>query len=142
MCNDFFSDFGVVICLSSLVPGSSPCRPLLVCPIGDSEIGTIYKIFQKLGTPTEKQWRGLSELPDFSTSFPQWPPKPWSQIRNLSEQLESEGLVLLQGLLEYDPAKRPSARGALRFEYLARAKIALATDTAMPVCYVRILPWC
>ena len=51
---------------------------------GDSEINTIFLIFQKLGTPTEKQWRGVSELPDFQTKFPQWPPKPWSQIRNLS----------------------------------------------------------
>lgn len=28
-----------------------------------------------LGTPNEERWPGVSQLPDFSTSFPQWSPK-------------------------------------------------------------------
>merc|ERR1719246_382378 len=51
---------------------------------GDSEIDTIFKIFQKLGTATEEQWPGLNELPDFKPSFPKWPRKPWTNIRNVA----------------------------------------------------------
>merc|ERR1719326_1126407 len=32
---------------------------------GDSEIDTLFKIFQKLGTPTEQMGPGISDLPDF-----------------------------------------------------------------------------
>jgi len=98
--------------------------------MGDSEIGTLFLIFKKLGTPTEVQWKGVSELPDFHASFPKWTPKPWSEIRNLSRQLGQHGLDLLQDLFEYDPAKRPSARATLQYEYVARAKAGLASDLA------------
>lgn len=101
---------------------------------GDSEITTLFMIFKKLGTPTEKQWKGVGELPYFQTSFPKWPPKPWSQVRNLSTQLGSEGLGLLQCLFQYDPAERPSARAALRLEYLAGVQPALAADVATLAC--------
>merc|ERR1719487_2382583 len=49
---------------------------------GDSEIDTVFKIFQKLGTPSEQEWPGLKDLPDFKATFPKWPKKPWTQIRN------------------------------------------------------------
>merc|ERR1719379_160626 len=39
---------------------------------GDSEIDTIFKIFQKLGTPTEKDWATLYDLPDMKPTFPTW----------------------------------------------------------------------
>jgi len=39
---------------------------------GDSEIDTAFKIFQKLGTPNETIWPGVSELPDFKATFPKW----------------------------------------------------------------------
>merc|ERR1719229_179250 len=39
---------------------------------GDSEIDTIFQIFRKLGTPTEADWPGLPDLPDFKPTFPQW----------------------------------------------------------------------
>merc|ERR1711904_558357 len=49
---------------------------------GDSEIDTIFRIFRKLGTPTEQIWPGLRELPDFKPTFPKWPHKGWTNIRN------------------------------------------------------------
>jgi len=92
------------------------CRPLFP---GDCEISTIFQIFQQLGTPNYTTWPGLNELPDFRQTFPVWPPKPLSQIRNLSTQLGPGGLRLLDGLLRYDPARRIAARVALnQFEYL------------------------
>merc|ERR1719375_749302 len=79
---------------------------------GDSEIDTIFKIFRKLGTPTEAIWPGVSELPDFKPTFPQWRPVGWQNIRNTSVQVGAEGVDLLEQLTAYDPRRRISARRA------------------------------
>jgi len=84
-----------------------------------SEIGTAYKIFQKLGTPTEANWPGLSELPDFKPSFPKWRAKGWANIRNTSAQLGATGIDLLEQLTLYNPSVRISARAALQHPYFA-----------------------
>jgi serine/threonine protein kinase len=84
---------------------------------GDSEVDTIFKIFQKLGTPTEVQWPGLGELPDFKPTFPKWPAKAWTSIRNIAAQVGSEGTDLLTQLMKYDPKQRMSARQSLRHAY-------------------------
>merc|ERR1719163_989184 len=86
---------------------------------GDSEIGTAFKIFQKLGTPTEAIWPGLSELPDFKPTFPKWKPKGWANIRNTQAQLGNTGIELLDQLMLYNPAARISARAALQHPYFA-----------------------
>merc|ERR1719258_126127 len=86
---------------------------------GDSEIDTAFKIFQKLGTPTEAMWPGLSELPDFKPSFPQWKPKGWKNIRNTLTQLGASGIDILDRLMRYNPRTRVSAREALKHAYLA-----------------------
>merc|ERR1719271_52664 len=86
---------------------------------GDSEIDTIMKIFQKLGTPSEATWPGISELPDFKPTFPQWKPRGWHLIRNTSVQVGPEGIDLLDKLMAYDPKKRHSARRALAHPYFA-----------------------
>lgn len=87
---------------------------------GDSQIGTIFCIFQKLGTPAKQHWDGLNELPHFKPSFPNWARKRWSEIWYPSTPLGHEGLELLDGLLQYDPAKRISASAALNFQYFAK----------------------
>jgi serine/threonine protein kinase len=84
---------------------------------GDSEIDTIFKIFQKLGTPTEQMWPGVSELPDFKPTFPKWPPRGWAQIRNTQQQVGADGIDLLEHLMCYDPKRRMSARRALEHPY-------------------------
>jgi serine/threonine protein kinase len=84
---------------------------------GDSEIDTIFKIFMKLGTPTEAIWPGVSDLPDFKPSFPQWPRKPWNSIRNTSQQVGLDGIELLDQLMCYDPKRRISARASLQHQY-------------------------
>lgn len=70
---------------------------------GDSEIGQIFKIFQIMGTPNESFWPGVSKLPDFKISFPQWKARDLSDI---VPNLGAEGLDLLSKLLEMDPEKR------------------------------------
>eukprot|EP00928_Gymnodinium_smaydae_P079195 TRINITY_DN63189_c0_g1_i1.p2 TRINITY_DN63189_c0_g1~~TRINITY_DN63189_c0_g1_i1.p2 ORF type:complete len:315 (-),score=82.09 TRINITY_DN63189_c0_g1_i1:143-1087(-) len=84
---------------------------------GDSEIDTIFKIFMKLGTPTEQQWPGVSDLPDFKANFPKWPAKGWAQIRNTAQQVGPDGIDLLEKLMCYDPRRRLSARGAVQHGY-------------------------
>jgi len=86
---------------------------------GDSEIDTAFKIFQKLGTPTEAMWPGLSKLPDFKPSFPKWAPKGWANIRNTLAQLGLTGVDLLERLMIYNPNERISARAALQHAYFA-----------------------
>ena len=39
---------------------------------GDSEIDQLFKIFSTLSTPNEESWPGISKLPDYKPSFPQW----------------------------------------------------------------------
>jgi serine/threonine protein kinase len=84
---------------------------------GDSEIDTIFKIFQKLGTPTEADWPGLSELPDFKPSFPKWPARGWESIGNTAAQVGPDGIDLLRKLTCYDPKRRWSARKAMGHPY-------------------------
>merc|ERR1719471_2819919 len=84
---------------------------------GDSEIDTIFKIFQKLGTPTTEQWPGVSDLPDFKPTFPKWKAKGWENIRNTRAQVGTTGIDLLEKLMVYEPKERLSARRALAHPY-------------------------
>jgi len=104
--------WGIVCIFAEMATGA----PLFA---GDSEIDTAFKIFQKLGTPTEAMWPGVSELPDFKPSFPQWRPKGWANIRNTAAQVGHPGMDLLEQLARYDPRTRVSARNALTHHYFA-----------------------
>lgn len=82
---------------------------------GDSEIDQLFKVFKTLGTPSEQTWPGVTALPDWKSTFPQWPaPADWSAI---VPQLDSDGLDLLQRMLVYEPGRRISARQALEHAY-------------------------
>jgi cyclin-dependent kinase len=90
---------------------------------GDSEIDQIFKIFRfvsllpfvyrfdvlklhrLLGTPTEAEWPGVSSLPDYKPTFPQWSRK---DVGEAVPQLDPCGLDLLRQMLIYDSAKRIS----------------------------------
>eukprot|EP00931_Biecheleriopsis_adriatica_P121455 TRINITY_DN96542_c0_g1_i1.p1 TRINITY_DN96542_c0_g1~~TRINITY_DN96542_c0_g1_i1.p1 ORF type:complete len:322 (+),score=80.25 TRINITY_DN96542_c0_g1_i1:115-1080(+) len=89
---------------------------------GDSEIDTIFKVFQKLGTPTEEMWPDLKELPNFKPTFPKWPVKGWENIRRTKAQVGAEGIDLLDKFMAYDPKKRLSARKGLAHPYLVDAE--------------------
>ncbi|CAE7754628.1 CDK3 [Symbiodinium pilosum] len=91
-------------------------RPLFQ---GDSEIDTIFKIFQKLGTPSETVWPGVQDLPNFKANFPQWRHKGWENIRTTKEKVGDSGIDLLEKLLAYAPKQRLSARKGLEHPYLA-----------------------
>ncbi|KAF9507751.1 hypothetical protein BS47DRAFT_1373814 [Hydnum rufescens UP504] len=82
-------------------------RPLFP---GDSEIDQIFKIFKVLGTPNESLWPGVSQLPDFKPTFPQW--NPTDLIESVPE-IDEVGAELLASFLVYDTAHRMSAKRAL-----------------------------
>jgi len=81
---------------------------------GDSEIDEIFKIFRLLGTPDEPAWPGVTSFPDFKATFPKWK-RDYS--KPLVTGLDENGLKLLDGLLEYDPARRTSAKQACMHPY-------------------------
>mmetsp|Transcript_12080 Transcript_12080/g.21851 ORF Transcript_12080/g.21851 Transcript_12080/m.21851 type:complete len:233 (-) Transcript_12080:1514-2212(-) len=81
---------------------------------GDSEIDQLYRIFRALGTPTQETWAGVCELPDYKTTFPNWPTNPVGHtVRGLNES----GLDLLSQMLVYEPSRRISAKAALQHEF-------------------------
>ncbi|CAH8522952.1 unnamed protein product [Heterobilharzia americana] len=41
---------------------------------GDCEIGQLYLIFRKLGTPTTSTWSDFKDLPNFNSEFPKFSP--------------------------------------------------------------------
>ncbi|KAJ8917382.1 hypothetical protein NQ315_002406 [Exocentrus adspersus] len=79
-------------------------RPLFQ---GDSEIDQLFRIFRVLRTPNEELWPGVSSLPDYKATFPNWTNYNLiGQIKNLDDN----GIDLLKQMLTYDPAKRISAK--------------------------------
>jgi len=83
---------------------------------GDSEIDQLFRIFRTLGTPTEEVWPGVSEMPDYKNSFPNWKS---NSLGVLSNRLGHDGQSLLEEMLVYNPGDRISAAEALEHEYFA-----------------------
>ncbi|KAM7334605.1 hypothetical protein ACRRTK_007925 [Alexandromys fortis] len=83
---------------------------------GDSEIDQLFQIFRILGTPSEATWPGVSQLPDYQSSFPKWTRKALEEI---VPSLGPEGKDLLLQLLQYDPSRRITAKTALAHPYFS-----------------------
>ncbi|XP_037802398.1 cyclin-dependent kinase 2-like isoform X1 [Penaeus monodon] len=80
---------------------------------GDSEIDQLFRIFRTLGTPGEEDWPGVTQLPDYKSSFPRWEVDAESSIAQLVPLLNEEGRCLLLAMLKYDPRQRITAKSAL-----------------------------
>ena len=81
---------------------------------GDCEIDQIFKIFQMYGTPTEKTWPGITKLPEFKLTFPQFKPRG---IEVYNKNIDPVGLDLLSKMIQQDPYRRISAKQALHHPY-------------------------
>jgi cyclin-dependent kinase len=81
----------------------------------------LMSIFKGLGTPTPEIYPKIVELPQYRDDFPKYPGKDLSV---LVPGLEEEGYDLLRKLLQYDPAKRPTAAEAMEHPYIATARAA------------------
>jgi cyclin-dependent kinase len=85
---------------------------------GDSEIGTIFKIFQVLGTPSETNWPEGMALDNFKGRFPKWAGVGVQSLLQTQPALaENEGLDLLSKLLCFDPQTRITSRRASRHHF-------------------------
>jgi len=89
-------------------------RPLFP---GKSASDQLLKIFKILGTPNEKTWPSIAELPDYKTDFPVYPPQKLTQIVS---GLDEDGYDILNKMLQYDPAQRITAHKALAHPYFAK----------------------
>eukprot|EP00941_MAST-03F_sp_MAST-3F-sp1_P002254 g2254.t1 len=101
-------DIWSIGCIMAELANKRPLWP------GDSEIDMLFRIFRLLGTPSEKMWPGVSLLPDFKKSFPQWPTQ---NMARKCPNLNDDGIDLLTKMLVYDPTKRISAKQALVHPY-------------------------
>jgi len=72
---------------------------------GDSEIDQLFKIFQTLGTATEKTWPGVSSLSEYKL-FPNWENKLKVRLSGVNSEL----LELVECGLVMDSKKRPTAK--------------------------------
>lgn len=76
---------------------------------GDSEVGTIMRIFKTCGTPSESSWPGVSELTYFKSAFPSWPSTNLADIYARRPELDELARNLLQSLLVCNPRGRCNA---------------------------------
>ncbi|KAK0085648.1 hypothetical protein PV325_004720 [Microctonus aethiopoides] len=87
---------------------------------GDSEIDQLFRIFRTFGTPDEKIWPGVSQLPDYKSMFPQW------DARNLKEvvpNFDDDARDLFSKLLTYDPSQRITALSATDHPFFDKVKL-------------------
>lgn len=82
---------------------------------GDSEIDQLFRIFRTMGTPTEETWKGVTQMPDYKSTFPAW--KPANNLSSTVKNLDPSGIDILQKMLVYDPAQRITAKVALQHPY-------------------------
>lgn len=87
------------------------------CPLftGENDIDQLHKVLRLLGTPTEENWPGVSNLPDFKKiTFPDIKRIPLTELVPNASRL---AIDLLGKLLCFDPKKRFSAAQALMHDY-------------------------
>ena len=58
-----------------------------------------------MGTPNEERWPGVSQLPDYKPTFPQW---PGADLASQLPLLDPQGVELIKQMLVYDTSKRIS----------------------------------
>ncbi|GLT38044.1 hypothetical protein SLA2020_123150 [Shorea laevis] len=84
---------------------------------GKSEIDQLNSIVTVLGTPTLKNWPGMSTLPGISSVT--FVKQPEHQLRQKFPILSEMGLDLLKGFLTYDPRRRITAKSALQHPWFS-----------------------
>ena len=83
---------------------------------GTSEADELHKLYSLLGVPTSEEW---PELPDHLRSNNIVPPSPTlpGSLSRCIPTASADAIELLTALLQINPAKRPSAKAALQFQY-------------------------
>lgn len=97
---------------------------------GDSEIDQLFRIFRTLGTPNEDVWPGVSKLAIYKTDFPEWRPKPLSEVLPLSDPL---AIDVFSKIMKMDPKQRFSAKSILEHEYFSKVEMVKPTLGKTPI---------
>lgn len=88
-------------------------RPLFP---GTTNEDQIIRIFRIMGTPTERTWPGLSQFPEYKTTWQMYATQPLSTIL---PQIDPLGIDLLQRMLQLRPELRITAAEALTHQWFS-----------------------
>jgi len=89
---------------------------------GKSELDQLIKIFSSLGAPTSEIWLNLHSFP--STKKIIFPLQPYNSVfSKMYGEMDFVAVDLIQKFLVYDPAKRISARCALKHRFFKNVYI-------------------
>lgn len=81
---------------------------------GESDLDTLDKIITVVGTPTEKNWHGVTNLPDFVEFNEVLPGQPFSER---FPALQQDALDILESMLKLCPNERCTTTEALNMPY-------------------------
>ncbi|XP_023034186.1 cyclin-dependent kinase 1 [Drosophila willistoni] len=86
---------------------------------GESEIDQLICIFKILGTPTEENWMGVTQLPNYSSSFPIYPINKLTMFvrKDFDKNLNASGVDLLNRMLCYQPSQRIVAKDIVKHAF-------------------------
>jgi len=83
-------------------------RPLFP---GTTNEDQLQKIFRLMGTPSERSWPGISQLPEYKPNFQVFATQ---DLRLILPQIDPHGINLLSSMLQLRPEMRISAVDALK----------------------------
>ena len=83
--------------------------------VANSELELLSKVFSVLGTPSEKDWPGLSSLPSYMSFTAPVKVLPLENV--MGGTAPPHSVDLLKQMFCWDPTKRISAKDALEHEY-------------------------
>jgi len=89
-------------------------RPLFP---GNTDQDQLIRIFKVLGTPNERSWPAVVDLPDWKSDYTQYEPQAWAGNTGIVPSLDSHGVDLITSMLQYDPNQRISARSAMEHSF-------------------------
>lgn len=102
---------------------------------GDCELRQLLHIFKLLGTPTEDQWTGVSQLRDWH-EFPNWRKQ---SLADHFPTLEPAGVELMDAMFVYDPADRITVSDLTCPAVFLQSSVPALSSTSLTCCGVMCL---